>query len=155
MLVGEEDAGLRITVRLDGWRYHMLGAEEFVGEVVKFYLEMLRVRLCGGDGWSAGGHTSWSLREREVRFESQQNNEAMGVGEVTQGECKREKRREPKGAKTCKGHIGEGEAIQEQGTGRQGEQKSQQDKASWQKGTRCETEGVPTGFAAGRALRCC
>lgn len=45
MLVGEEDAGLRITPRLDGWWYQMLGAQEFVGKAVKFFVEMSRVRF--------------------------------------------------------------------------------------------------------------
>lgn len=48
--------------------------------------------------------------EREVWFESQQNNEAIRVGEVTQGECKRKKRQRPKRTKTFKDHMGEGEA---------------------------------------------
>lgn len=60
---------------------------------------------CVVSKWTRGVELS-----REVWFESQQNNEAIRVDEVTQGECKRKKRQGPQRTKTFKGHAGEGEA---------------------------------------------
>lgn len=66
----------------------------------------------------------------EVWSGSQWNNEALGVGEVTQGESK-EGGGGPKGTKTFKGHAGEEALLQREGKERQNKEQSEVSQQIW------------------------